>query len=208
MPTNNHPTNRRSPQVQPEDGTKPTVNDRYQAARQKAADYQEGDEQPEKSREAGGVKPESEWMELANQRIEEAIRQGALENLPGAGKPLDLTPDPFLPSDRQMAFNLLRNNELVPGWISERKELLAAVETLRKRMEATVARLRNEASPETAESNRQRWHVQVEKWQSEADNLNRRIRSHNLQQPVAHLEIFLFLLDEELANLGATRAAF
>ncbi|NJN84502.1 MAG: DUF1992 domain-containing protein [Caldilineaceae bacterium] len=94
---------RRHPKKPVEAEVEEGAGNRYQTAKQKATEYQQSEELDE-TREAGGVKPESEWMELANQRIEEAIRQGALDNLPGAGKPLDLSPDPFVPADRQLAF--------------------------------------------------------------------------------------------------------
>jgi hypothetical protein len=55
---------------------------------------------------------------------------------------------------------------------------------------------------------RQRWERQVAIWEAEILELNRRITTLNLQQPVAHLEVFKLILDEELARLGVSRHTF
>ena len=62
-----------------------------------------------------------QWHDLVSQRIEEARRNGAFDNLPGKGKPLEVRPEPFVPADMQMANSLLKNNDLVPVWISDPK---------------------------------------------------------------------------------------
>ena len=47
---------------------------------------------------------------LAERRIEEAVANGELDDLPGAGKPLDLDDeDPLLPGELRMARRILRN---------------------------------------------------------------------------------------------------
>ena len=47
---------------------------------------------------------------LAERRIEEAIARGELDNLPGAGRPLELhEPDAALPAELRLALRMLRN---------------------------------------------------------------------------------------------------
>ena len=47
---------------------------------------------------------------LAERRIEEAIERGEFDDLPGAGKPLDLDDlDPLLPEELRMAYRILKN---------------------------------------------------------------------------------------------------
>ncbi len=79
-----------------------------------------------------------QWHDLVSQRIEEAMRNGAFENLPGTGKPLDIRPEPFVPTDMQMANLLLKNNDLVPAWISDRRLLLGAIDQFRTRLVDTL----------------------------------------------------------------------
>jgi hypothetical protein len=51
---------------------------------------------------------------LAEQKIAAAIARGELANLPGAGKPLDLSPDPPAPEELRMAYRMLNNAGFIP----------------------------------------------------------------------------------------------
>ena len=79
------------------------------------------------------------WNDIVGQRVEEAIRQGHFDNLAGHGKPLDLSKNPFLPDDMQMANKLMENNNLIPGWIGERKSVLQAIDAFRQELTAGSA---------------------------------------------------------------------
>ena len=47
---------------------------------------------------------------LAERRIDEAVARGEFDNLPGAGRPLDLDDeDPLWPEEVRMAKRILRN---------------------------------------------------------------------------------------------------
>ena len=59
---------------------------------------------------------------IAEERIQAAVRNGEFDNLPGAGKPLDLTEDPLIPEDLRLAYRILRNSGYVPPEIEARKE--------------------------------------------------------------------------------------
>lgn len=51
---------------------------------------------------------------IAEQRIAEAIARGELDNLPGAGRPLDLGDDALIPEDLRMVYRILKNAGFVP----------------------------------------------------------------------------------------------
>lgn len=63
------------------------------------------------------------FYQLAEQRIEEAIRDGAFVNLPGAGKPLALDDDRMVPEESRVAYRILKNAGFVPPELEERKEI-------------------------------------------------------------------------------------
>ena len=48
-----------------------------------------------------------EW--LAEKWIEDAVAQGEFDNLPGAGRPLELDDDALVPEDMRMAHRILKN---------------------------------------------------------------------------------------------------
>jgi hypothetical protein len=65
------------------------------------------------------------WRLIAERKIVEGMEEGAFDHLEGAGKPLDLSENPFEdPADR-MAHRLLKNNGFAPDWIEEAKEIEA-----------------------------------------------------------------------------------
>ena len=60
---------------------------------------------------------------IAEQKIAEAERAGALKDLPGSGAPLDLDDDPMIPEDLRMAYRILKNAGLVPEEVSVLREI-------------------------------------------------------------------------------------
>jgi len=52
--------------------------------------------------------------QIAEGRIEEAIERGALDNLPGAGRPLQLDDDSMVPENLRVAYRILKNAGYLP----------------------------------------------------------------------------------------------
>ena len=67
---------------------------------------------------------------IAEQRIKEAQERGDFDNLPGAGKPLELEDDSNIPEELRMAYKLLRNAGYVPPEVAERKEVESILDLL------------------------------------------------------------------------------
>jgi hypothetical protein len=104
------------------------------------------------------------WHFIAERKIREGMEEGAFDHLEGAGKPLDLTENPFEdPSDR-MAHRLLKNNGFAPAWIEEAKEIEAESRRLRGHPEASTDDFRTRVAA-----------------------LNRRIVAFNLRAPALSL---------------------
>jgi len=70
---------------------------------------------------------------VAEERIQEAIRRGDFDNLPGTGKPLELDDDLLVPPELRVANRVLKNAGLVPAEVAERREIAA--------LEASIARM-------------------------------------------------------------------
>ncbi len=60
---------------------------------------------------------------VVEERIQEAMRRGDFDNLPGAGKPLDLDDDPLVPAEVRAAYRILKNAGFVPPEVLERREI-------------------------------------------------------------------------------------
>ena len=67
---------------------------------------------------------------VAERRIEEALSQGVFDNLPGAGKPLEIEDLSHVPEDMRMAYKILRNAGCLPPELEERKEINRLVDLL------------------------------------------------------------------------------
>ena len=67
---------------------------------------------------------------IADRKIQQAMEEGAFENLAGAGRPLALEEEPFEDPSLRMAHRLLRNNGFAPPWMEEGREIDSAVERL------------------------------------------------------------------------------
>jgi len=68
---------------------------------------------------------------LVEQRIEAAIANGELDNLPGEGKPLAIDDDALVPEELRVAHRILKNAGFVPPEAALRGEI-ASVDALLK----------------------------------------------------------------------------
>jgi hypothetical protein len=60
---------------------------------------------------------------LVEQRLEEAVSRGELQNLAGEGRPLELDQDPLIPEDLRLAYRILKNAGFVPSEVQTLSEI-------------------------------------------------------------------------------------
>ena len=60
---------------------------------------------------------------LAEQRIAEAVSRGDFDDLPGAGRPLELDDDALIPEDLRLAYRILKNAGFVPPEVETLNEI-------------------------------------------------------------------------------------
>lgn len=162
-------------------------------------------------RAAGEVPPAryprggDEWQDFISQRIDEAMAEGAFDNLPGKGKPLNLNENPNEPPDMAMANKIMKNNDVSPAWIGDRKKLLEDIETLRSEMAQRWEWMREKWSAPQADRGglAYRWAAQITAWAEQIAKLNSRIQDLNLTLPIWRLELLRLHLADELARIGA-----
>ncbi len=176
---------------------KPLSPSQVRAERQNAAEVP-----PSTARRPRGV---DEWQDFISQAIEDAMREGAFDNLPGKGKPLVLNENPNEPPAMAMANKILKNNDVTPPWIGDRKKLLEDVESLRAEMAQRWGWMREDwAAPNTdRERLARRWADQTAGWTAQIARLNSRILDLNLTLPIWRMELLRVHLADELARIGA-----
>jgi hypothetical protein len=79
---------------------------------------------------------------LVEERIQEALRRGDFDDLPGAGRPLDLDDDTLVPPEVRIAYRILKNSGFVPPEILARREIAE--------LEASIAGLEDAAARQHA----------------------------------------------------------
>lgn len=197
------PPSRELPKAEP----RLSEEERLRLAREKAAEYVNPPIPVDKDGEP--ITEMDEWADLVSKRIEEAMRRGDFDNLTGRGKPMRVEREPFVPEEQQMAYKLLKNNDMAPNWIAERKEMLRSIENWRAEFQRVAGEAKSAWVAAATDARRvqvrERWERWVSRWEDEIIELNRRIGNFNLIQPVRHLEIFKLRLDYEMRKIGMAR---
>ena len=96
---------------------------------------------------------------VAEERIQEAMRKGAFDNLPGAGRPLEFDDDLLVPPELRVANRILKNAGCIPPELEERREMAEIEASLpsldeeaRKRALAKLAVMRTRLGPRRGRS--------------------------------------------------------
>ncbi len=134
--------------------------------------------------------------------IDEAVRQGLFDNLPGAGRPLDLSDEdnPFVPDDLRVAYRLLRNAGFALPWMEDRKDIerkraelerqvdrhLTYLQAAQRNLERIPAYLR----PSRRARLQSEHAAFVARFSRAVDALNSRIDTYNLTVPVVSLQVW------------------
>lgn len=63
------------------------------------------------------------FQRLAEQRIQEAAEEGAFDNLPGQGEPLELEDDSLVPEELRTAYRMLKNSGHLPPELETNREI-------------------------------------------------------------------------------------
>lgn len=62
-------------------------------------------------------------QDMIDKKIEDAIAKGEFDNLPGAGKPIDLNDDAFVPEELRTTYRILKNSGYRPAEVDLKIEL-------------------------------------------------------------------------------------
>jgi hypothetical protein len=163
------------------------------------------DDLPEKDRRQRVPLP-SEWSNVMDELFEQALREGAFDNLPGKGKPLKLSKNPLNP-EYELAFQLLKDNDYTLPWIAQRNEIVSRTDSLRADILHSWSRYHVEYQAARGDGIRMSlaagWRDKILGWGDEIGRINKLIADTNLKQPGERLELFKLSLRRELERAGA-----
>lgn len=121
----------------------------------------------------------SEFENPIDEILRTAMQDGAFDDLPGAGRPLRLDDNPHEHPDWRLANHVLKNSGFLPQWLETRKEIEQEIEVAR----ADLLRPRRTGG---AAGDRQR---AAEAFRQRVIEINRKIRTYNLQAPSVSLHL-------------------
>nr|GLL36347.1 dnaJ homolog subfamily C member 28-like [Ipomoea trifida] len=78
---------------------------------------------PELRGRRNAVRSETDIINVVEQRIWHSMEQGQFENLPGKGKPLDLSSNPHADPAEDTLYRILSRNKCAPEWVELNKEI-------------------------------------------------------------------------------------
>lgn len=141
--------------------------------------------------------PDIDWSVLVEEQIQEAMRKGVFEHLPGAGKPLHLPRNPYLDPEMEIAFKILQDHGFAPEWIEVDKDVRARIAKWRACLareweshRRAVALAEQKPEPWRGVRRQQAEDAWEKRWsalQRELAQLNRDIDILNLKIPLAWL---------------------
>ena len=138
---------------------------------------------------------ERDWHDLVERRIQEAMADGAFDNLSGEGQPLDLSRNPYLDPSLELAYGLLKNNGYTPEWIARDKEIREELETARAHLHVAWAHRQVNPTDETA------WEAALARFEETLTQINRKIDDYNLIVPISSCQRVRLRLADELRRV-------
>ena len=132
----------------------------------------------------------SKWQQALDQQVKQAIGDGDISHLPGAGKPLRLEKDCHTPDDMRLAQKIMADHDVLPDWLVRRQQLDRTESELR---EQTLRQAKQYLARSRQARESQQWEREAmlkTDWQrfkakmiQKAERYNRDVLNHNLTAP-------------------------
>lgn len=150
---------------------------------------------------------------IADEHIQNAMDDGAFDNLPGQGKPLRLEDERFVPPDMRLAYRIMRDNDIQPVWIAEQKELNQMIDEARQHLRGAAHQhaliQKRLAGRRDLQSVKERIaaedhfsNVQAH-FKDRLRVINKKIDVYNLKVPASHLTRDHLLAEQEIRKILA-----
>lgn len=141
-----------------------------------------------------------------DEQIRKAIREGAFDNLPGKGKPLNLEDNPYEDPAWRTAFRMLRSGGHTLPWIEKRQTIEADLQAARDALERTwVWRHSTGIQGILAQVVEEEWQRALARFREVVVEINERIFNYNLEVPADPFKRPLIQVDREIHKITLER---
>jgi len=141
------------------------------------------------------------WQKGIDQQIEEAQRAGKFDDLPGKGKPLKLSDNPFQDPAMDAAYTLLKDNDFTLPWIAEGKEIDEELAKIRTAIARSWALYQHDMSGEAAAWAKGEWNRAERVFREQVAALNKKVQNYNVAIPHSRFEKIKINPDRELERI-------
>ncbi len=140
------------------------------------------------------------WDRIVEEKIQKAIEEGAFDDLPGKGRPLNLDEAPFEDPDMRLAHHLLRSSGYTLPWIAERREIENDIRGARSCLARSWRWYRAAGRGDWAHGE---WQRALDAFRRQVEGINVRIRNYNLVVPVSAAQRQLLDSEREVGAITA-----
>ena len=126
------------------------------------------------------------WERIVDQLVSEAIGDGDVSNLAGAGAPLQLNNESHTPAEWRTAFKIMNDNDVLPDWIAAANALDKQERELRQSITERARLYRNQSGGVGAQSAGANT---AAAWGRHFTSIRRRIRRHNDELLLLNLKL-------------------
>lgn len=133
--------------------------------------------------------------------LNQAMENGDFDNLPGAGKPLSLyETDSHGDPTWKLAHRIMKENEIVPPWIAEKKAIRQKLEAARSKLRVAWQWRKTAPAMELAQADAH-WQRAEEVFRMKVDALNKRIFDFNLSTTILSQHMLPIKADREIEKI-------
>jgi DnaJ homolog subfamily C member 28 len=147
----------------------------------------------------------SSTEELVEEQIRKAREKGEFDNLEGAGKPVDLSENPYEPAELRMVNRILKNNDFTPYWIQLGKDIDSETARLWKEVDDFIKYTRIFLGEPRSAINVNRYEKRKAIFYSEKrrelEKIKKKTLDYNLHCPTFRLGRANIEVDDEMAKV-------
>ncbi|XP_050380441.1 uncharacterized protein LOC126797765 [Argentina anserina] len=122
------------------------------------------------------VRSETDIINVVEQRIWHSMEEGQFENLPGKGKPLDLSSNPHADPADDTLYRILSKNGCAPRWVELNKEIRSQAAEWRRALKKAWEKRNGDGGQE-------KWRETSEALKVQMKQINNKVLEYNLIVP-------------------------
>jgi DnaJ family protein C protein 28 len=136
-----------------------------------------------------------------DEQIRQAMQNGDFDNLPGKGKPLDLSENPHEDPGWRTTYRILKESGYTLPWIETRRSIELDFERVTKSLQQSWDWRRTATGRRGLMHAEREWQQALQKFREEVEKLNKRIRDYNLEVPSDQFQRRQINADKEIDKI-------